>query len=120
MHRAHFKAIASVVATLRKSSISVRELVNFVHHLANELSRFNEHFDRSKFIDACIGLTIQEVDELMQECDDQEWEGHQVCSDCDIDLEPHEVATSQNPPHRVLCNQCATTEAVADYYASIK
>lgn len=63
---------------------------------------------------------MSEFDGLMQEVDDQEWEDHQVCSDCDIDLEPHEVATSQNPPHRVLCNQCATTEAIAEYYASIK
>ena len=120
MHRVHFKTIASAVSTLRKSSIKIPELVNFVHHLANELSQFNEHFDRSKFIDACIGLTLQEVDELMREVDDQEWEDHQVCSDCDVDLEPHEVATSQNPPHRVLCNQCANTEAIAEYYASIK
>ena len=120
MHRVHFKTIASAVSRLRKTSISVTELADFVHHLANELSQFNEHFDRSKFIDACIGLTLQEVDELMRQVDDQEWAGHQVCSDCDVDLEPHEVATSQNPPHRVLCNQCADSEAIAEYYASIK
>jgi hypothetical protein len=56
----------------------------------------------------------------MNEVDDQEWEDHQVCFDCNVDLEPEEVATSQNPPHRVLCNQCADSEAIAEYYASIK
>jgi hypothetical protein len=56
MHRAHFKAIALVVTTLRQSSMTVNEFVDFVRHLANTLSRFNEHFDHDKFIEAC-GVT---------------------------------------------------------------
>ena len=63
---------------------------------------------------------MSEFDELMQEVDNQEWEDHQVCSDCNVDLEPEDVATSQNPPHSVLCNPCADSEAIAEYYASIK
>lgn len=41
------------------------------------------------------------------------------CSDCGISLKAEQVATSQNPPHRVLCSSCADTEAIEEYYASL-
>lgn len=41
------------------------------------------------------------------------------CSKCAIRLMPEQVATSQHEPHDILCNACANTEAVEEYYASM-
>jgi hypothetical protein len=47
------------------------------------------------------------------------WEAQEECSTCGVRLMPEQVATSQHEPHDILCNACANTEAVEEYYASM-